>query len=504
MKNRFHLFVIFSLFLIFSKLSAQVDTLWTRRFGGEGWDFGESVQQTIDGGYIITGVTGADIEHVSDVYLVKTDSAGFAQWIKSIGRSQTQGRDYGLSVHQTEDTGYIITGFTMLPDEGKLLDLYLIKTDESGDTVWTRTFGDSLNESGQSVRQTVDGGYIAAGYTYSYGKGGSDFLLVKTDASGDVEWMRTFGGMLDEMGFSVQQTLDGGYILVGNTSSFGAGEFDVYLVRTDESGDTLWTRTYGGVRDDHGFSVEQTSSGGYIITGQTESYGAGDFDVYLIRTNESGDTLWTRTFGGLSVDAGFSVTESIEGGFVITGKTMSFGGGDDDIYLIKTDDSGNTIWTWALGGTLDEAGRSVRETTDGGYIISGNIGSYYSGQWDIYLIKTSAPAVSIDKNAQGAKSIPGSVSLMQNYPNPFNPVTIIQYEISDPTSKATRLPVEINVYDIRGRFVRTLIKDEKSPGVYRVRFNGRDEKGLEIPSGVYLYRIRTPDFTDTRKMILME
>jgi len=185
---------------------------------------------------------------------------------------------------------------------------------EPGDTLWTRTYGGTAGDCGRSVQQTSDGGYIIAGSTSSFGAGGSDVYLVKTGSSGDALWTRSYGGSGDDYGFSVQQTSDGGYIIAGVTGSFGAGGYDVYLLKTDSSGDTLWTGTYGGNCYDYGRSVEQTSEGGYVIAGYTYLYGPAD--VYLLKTNSSGETLWIRSYGGSRDDYGFSVQQTSDGGYI--------------------------------------------------------------------------------------------------------------------------------------------------------------------------------------------
>jgi len=211
----------------------------------------------------------------------------------------------------------------------------LLKTDSDGNTLWTRTYGGSSDEKGYSAQLTSDGGYIIAGYTGSFGAGRSDVYLLKTDSSGDTLWTRTCGGSDSDCGYSVQQTSDGGYIIAGETESFGAGDDDVYLVKTDSDGDTLWTRSYGGSGYDRGRSVQQTSDGGYIIAGYTNSFGAGNTDVWLLRTDSSGDTLWTRTYGEMPYDYGHSVELTSDGGYIIAGDTRSFGAGDYDVWLIK-------------------------------------------------------------------------------------------------------------------------------------------------------------------------
>ena len=240
-------------------------------------------------------------------------------------------------------------------------------------TTFQKTFG-GLNweaDYGTSVQQTADGGYIIAGYTESFGSGLKDVYLTRTDSEGDILWTKAYGGSGDDYGNSVQQTADGGFIIAGYTMSFGAGLNDVYLIRTDANGDLLWSKTIGGSDEDYGYNVVQTSDGGFIITGETWSFGAGGSDAYLVRTDSSGSVLWTKTFGGSNDDFGNSIQRTADGGYIITGQTSSFGAGGYDVYLIKTNSTGDTLWTKALGESGLEIGNSIRQTTDDGYIITG-------------------------------------------------------------------------------------------------------------------------------------
>jgi len=372
------------LLLVSTTAADPGDTLWTRTYGGSNDEEGYSVQQTTDGGYIIAGYTESFGAGDSDVYLVKTDSSGDTLWTRTYGGSRD---DQGYSVQQTSDGGYIIAGYTFSFPGYE--DVYLVKTDSSGHTLWTSTYGGDWRDEGFSVQQTSDGGYIIAGLTYSFGAGPSDVYLVKTDSSGNTLWTRTYGGSDHDWGRSVQQTSDGGYIIAGWTMSFGVGRNDDYLVKTDSSGDTLWTRSHGGIYYDAGESVQQTSDGGYIIAGSTYSFGAGNDDVYLVKTHVSGTLLWIHTYGGSDWDRGYSVQQTSDGGYIVAGYTMSFGAGYQDVYLVKTGFAGTPLWTRTYGGSGDDAARSVQQTSDGGYIIAGNTESFGAGESDVYLVRVA-------------------------------------------------------------------------------------------------------------------
>jgi hypothetical protein len=354
-----------------------------KTYGGTGGDNSFTVQQTTDGGYIMTRSTDSYGAGNYDVYLIKTDANGDTLWTKTFGGT---GQDDGHSVQQTSDGGYIITGYT---SSFGITDAYLVKTDANGNLIWSKIFGGVNGGAGYSVQQTTDGGYIVTGNTSSFGVGNVDVYLIKTDTNGDTLWTRTFGGTGDDFGSSVQQTTDGGYVITGATSSFGTGNADVYLIKTDVNGNTLWTKTFGGTGYDDGQFVQQTTDGGYVITGAVYSYGAGDYDVYLIKTDGNGNLLWSKTFGGANDDGGNSVQQTTNGGYIIVGSSYSFGASNYAIYLIRTDASGNPIWTRTIGGTGDY-GNSIKQTTDGGYIIIGTTFSFGAGSYDVYLIKTDA------------------------------------------------------------------------------------------------------------------
>ena len=202
---------------------------------------------------------------------------------------------------------------------------------------FVKTFGGSGDDYGSSVHQTTDGGYIITGSTESFGSGNSDVWLIKTDSQGKEEWNKTFGGPSSEVGISVQQTTDGGYIITGY------GNNQLWLIKTDSQGNEEWNQTFGGSDYDSGYSVQQTEDGGYIITGSTKSFGNGNSDVWLIKTDSQGNEEWSKTYGESGGDYGESVQQTTDGGYIITGNTESFGSGGSDVLLIKTDPEGNTV-----------------------------------------------------------------------------------------------------------------------------------------------------------------
>ncbi|MCH8331282.1 MAG: hypothetical protein IH946_07855, partial [Bacteroidetes bacterium] len=238
--------------------------------------------------------------------------------------------------------------FTMRPT--LIIGLITLAGISNAQHLFEQALGGTNDEEGRSVVQTDDDGFLFLGSTESFGAGLNDIYLVRLDQLGDTIWTRTYGGTDDDLGHYISSTNDGGYIVTGSTSSFGAGSSDCYLLRLDSLGDTLWTRTYGySTLDDYGTSVQQTTDEGYIITGNKGGGG-----VYLVKTDSLGDTLWTKTYGGTSTDEGHCVQQTTDGGYIITGYTGSYGSGSYDFYLIKTNFLGDSLWTKTFGGAEDE------------------------------------------------------------------------------------------------------------------------------------------------------
>jgi hypothetical protein len=358
---------------------------FAKTYGGAYLDVAYSIQRTFDGGYIVAGATVSFGAGWADIFLIKTYANGNIQWAKTYGGT---GDDVAYSVQQTSDGGYIVVGYTESFGAG-YRDIFLIKTDASGNLQWAKTYGGTSRDEAFSVQQTSDGGYIVAGYTESFGAGG-DIFFIKKDANGNIIWAKTYRGTGWDWAFSVQQTSDGGYIVAGATDSFGAGDDDIFLIKTDANGNIIWAKTYWGTSGDGAFSVQQTSDGGYIVAGYTGSFGAGYSDVFLVKTDANGNIMWAKTYGGTDLDWASSVQQTSDGGYILAGLTDSFSAGGDNIFLIKTDTNGNIQWSKTYGGTSNDWAFSVQQTSDGGYIVAGRTGSFGAGYGDIFLIKTDA------------------------------------------------------------------------------------------------------------------
>jgi hypothetical protein len=471
--------------LVPSSLTAQIT--FQRTYGGASSDYGYSVRQTADSGFIIAGSTFSFGAGGEDVYLIKTDANGETLWTTTYGDTS---EDVGYSVSQTIGGGYAIVGYRRFYIEGDE-DVDFIKTDADGAALWTSTYGGAGYDEGWSVQQTSDTGYIITGITSSFGAGGCDVYLIKTDVDGDTLWTRTYGGAAYDRAYSARQTAEGGYIMAGTTTSFGAGGYDVYLIKTDARGDTLWTRTYGDSFDDVGRSVQQTDDGGYVIAGYTEFFGGGGYNVYLIKTNPSGDTLWTRTYGGNSDDAGSTVQQTADSGYIIAGWTFSFGADHCDVYIVKTDASGNTVWTRTFDVNVWDYGYSAQQTADGGYVIAGYAAPRAVGREDIYLIKTDSLGNVAVAEPKTSPTRDPALSLSCE-PNPFRTRTAISLQLT------AHSPAELAIFDAAGRCVRTFTVNREPYTVW----DGTDELGHALPSGTYFLRLAAGGRHATARLVL--
>jgi len=489
--------------LLTVNLSAQIT--FERTYGGTDYDQGYSVTQTQDNGYIVTGYTNSYSTGISDVYVIKTDSLGDTLWTKTFGDS---GLDVGNSVIQTVDGDYLITGDYDNHGAGQY-DIYLIKIDSSGNTLWTRTYGGYGGESGSHIIQNSDGMYTIAGITSTYGSGSFDIYLIKVDSIGDTLWTKTYGGSDAEFVRSFSETTDGGYIITGQTYSYGGDKCDVYLVKTDSTGNMMWQKTYGDTANDIGNSVIQVSDGGYIISAFTESYGADSGDIWLIKTDSLGDTLWTEMHGGTGPDLAMVIINTLDNGFCLAGATGSYGSGLIDVYLAKIDSSYNVLWTRTYGGTEDDFCWSAAQTFDKGFVMAGYTNSFGAGESDVYLIKTdSLGNAGVEEEKKENLKLEIRNSKLTAYPNPFTTKTVIEFRSSGVLELNTQLPnsstPQLKIYDVSGRLVKdfSLLPFNFLLST-TVEWDGRDNSNRELSSGVYFLKFKSEGYTETRKVLMV-
>jgi hypothetical protein len=387
MRHRFTLYVILLLGIIpFISLSACTgllelvsepgpDIQWSRTFGDGRNVWGNSVQQTTDGGYILCGRTETPSEE-RVAWLIKTDADGNKIWDK-IFNPGVDGEAEANSVQQTKDGGYILCGTVVTKETGIwLYYIWLIKTDAGGNKMWDKLFvGSQRGASGHSVQQTTDGSYIICGRSDDY------LWLMKTDAEGNTIWDKTFVARHMDQGNSVQQTTDGGYIVCGWSrpliEGWIVGKPNVWLIKTDADGNKLWDKMFGGELYAEGASVQQTMDGGYIIcgVGETEK-NIGALSQLLLKTDANGNEVWYKIFNR---GYGYSAKQTIDGGYILCGKTRLHTG-----WVIKTDAEGNKLWNKRIGKGF-AWGSSVQQTADGGYVICGS--DYSAGANHVLLVK---------------------------------------------------------------------------------------------------------------------
>ncbi|MCD6417851.1 T9SS type A sorting domain-containing protein [bacterium] len=473
---------LFIIALLLIALFGAVFAGWERCYyrPGNGWEYGYSVLQTPDSGYIIVGwsantgyrIAGDDkfndstLPTPTDIYIVRTNPEGDTLWTWAYGTHYGYELCEGHSIIEAYDDGYMVAGHCDY-------SMFIAKINLSGDILgidWMHIYSDIMGA--KEIEQTPDSGYILVNSV------GMDISLTKINADGELLWSQRYGGDGIDEAFSLEVTPDGGYILVGHTNSFGTGSCDIYVVKTDSVGDTIWTRTYGGSGQDFGRSIAKTSDGGYVVAGYTDSFGAGEYDWYLIKLQPSGDTVWTKTYGTDERDKCNFVMQTDDGGFLLAGEFRSETG-VGELYIIKTDSTGSIQWERAYGGPHSDEAYWVSKTFDGGYIISGMIDNGSPTFADLYLIKTDSLG-----NIDWVKNIPKKPKDIEInvFPNPFNS----SCEITVPARG------EITIYDLQGNTI------------YKSEFDGKNmiwSPAASIPSGIYLVRAKFSDGTSITKRV---
>jgi hypothetical protein len=470
-------------------LSSLAQITFQKNYGTYLHEQAHAVMQTSDGGYILVG-DQSTIGMNPDIYVVKTNEFGDTSWTRIYERTYSS---IARAVLETSD-GFLVAGSDVVTIAPGRFDFFLMKIDYQGDTVWTRTYGGSKDEQAFDLKATPDGGYILCGQAEEVGGGEMSYWLVKTSSSGDSIWAKKYGRGPDDRlyGKSVQVTSDGGYIIAGyvDDRTVGTSADYIYLVKT--GADTVsWTKSIDLPGSELAYDVQEVSDG-FVIVGHSNTLGTGGWEIFLLKTDTLGNELWTRTYGDSSDERAYSVEKMADDGFLICGMTRSMGAGSSDYYLIRTDSLGDTLWTRTYGGTSSDEALDAHPTDDGGYVIAGYSQSYTAGWADFFLVKTNADGLVPIVQTHEAEIIQ-SFRLYQNYPNPFNPVTTIEFQIPN-----TDL-VSIKIYDILGREITTLLDKTLPAGWHQVRWDAGT-----VPSGVYFYRLTAGKYDVVKKMLLMK
>ena len=388
---------VFVLLLLVPQSPSYSLVTFVRAYGDPGfYDEGRCVQQTSDGGYLISG-WGA-------FHLMKVDSAGDSLWSRLYAVPGST-HVYVACARQTTDGGYISTGSFWL--QGSLdHDAILIKTDSLGYAEWSKVFGGDEIDGGNWVEQTLDGGYIIVGLARSVSDVMGDIWLIRTDSLGDTLWTRVYGDTLADQGNAVKQTSDGGFIIAGWTTVAPGmpPSTQVVLSKTDLSGNQIWSRNYGSASGQNiGSFVQQTEDGGYVIAGTVNKWA--DELAYLVKTNSFGDSIWSKTFSGKGFAEGNSVQQTLDGGYIVAGSTNDSLRRNLDAYLIKTDDLGSVLWDTIYGGPGPQETFSVWHTSDSGYAFVGRTGWFGQHTNDVLLIKTDKRGWIVPKMDFGVVSL---------------------------------------------------------------------------------------------------
>ena len=355
--------------------------MWSKTYGN-GKEWGHSLVETSDGGFAIVGGTGSFGAGGNDFWLVKTDANGNMEWNQTYGGAESESAE---ALIKTSDGGFAIAGDTHSFGAGEE-DFWLVKTDSYGNLEWNQTYGGPGHDYANSLIETSDGGYAIGGSfdpDYEDPFGDRDLWIVKTDSYGNMEWNRTYRDSPSNYCSDLVETNDGGYLLAGNTGRYLV-EANIWIIKTDEQGNIEWDKRYGGREHSGANSVVKTSDGGYALAGYLSQ------DFWLIKIDGSGNIKWNQTYSKSGVEEAYSLVVTSDGGYALAGITTGAIGKQSyiDSWMVKTDTSGNEIWSQTYGGTGDQYLYSLIETSNGAFALAGFKTSTYAGPPDLWLIKT--------------------------------------------------------------------------------------------------------------------
>ncbi len=356
---------------------------WNKTWGGSDDDSGRGIAVDDSENALVAGFTRNYGAGKNDVLLLKYNSIGNLLWYTTWGGSAN---DYGMGIAVDGSGNAFITGSTRSYGAGNY-DVILLKYDSTGNLLWNRVWGGSSDDWGYDIAIDDSGNTLITGRTQSFGSGGRDVFLLKYDSDGNLLWYTTWGGSAGDMGTGIVVDDLGNAFIAGRTESFGAGSWDVFLLKFDTDGNKLWDKLWGGIFYENAYEIVLDDSGNAFISGFTESFGVGQEDVLLLKYDSAGNLLWNRTWGGSSDDRGYGIVLDDSGNLFITGITESFGAGGSDVILLKYDSAGNLLWNKTWGGPDGDNGVNIAVDDLGNILITGYTTSYGSGGYDVFLLK---------------------------------------------------------------------------------------------------------------------
>ncbi len=366
--------------IAYSAPALSVSKSWARTYGGTFSEEAYSVVQTSDGGFMVAGQTNSFGSTHPHFWVLRLDEDGTVVWERAFTGI---GGDAALSAVQTSDGGFAVAGTTGSFGAGR--DFWVLRLDEDGTVVWENAYGGPGSEVAYSLVQTSDGGFIVAGYSIPFGGGDADFLVLRLDEDGGVAWEKAYGGPRFDTALSVIQVSDGDFIAAGNTNSFGAGDYDFWVLRLDESGSVVWDKTFGGPNFEELRSLGPTSDGGFIIGGSSVD------GYWVLRLDADASVVWEKSYNapGFYPDEVYSVGQTPDEGFIVAG-TENRGFSDANFWLLRLNTDGGVEWERKYGGPLADEAFSAGQTSDGGFIVAGRTNSFGQGTFDILVLRLDA------------------------------------------------------------------------------------------------------------------
>ena len=467
---------------IFLSLTAKTQITFQKVYSDSGITSAYDITATFDGGYAVTGFKTCGSLFCLDFFLLKLDSLGNQEWVRIYDAFGAD--DNAYSVKQTSDSGFVLAGLASTPPN-LMNNVRLMKTDKNGNKLWDRNYGGLGCQEGYDMQITYDGGFIIA---TQQDTGGNCFEiqaeLIKTDANGIIEWQKTYFNVGNGRAVAVKQTNDSGYVVTGVTNNMlsPTSNEDIFLLKTDKNGDTLWTKFYGNIGSERGEDVIITATGDYVIAGYTNGISS-LVGAYIIKADNNGDTLWTKVYEKNDQTYSVNLIEDNDNNYLIVGNTAITGPVNVNMYLLKLNSNGNKIWEkeYEWQSNAQDYGNGIALAKDGGYVMCGITSGSPS---KVYVVKTDTNGLitGIDDFT------PPASTTFNVYPNPFNDYTTV--DLSEIYNDDNMI---IELYDFTGKLLFQQVVNEPKTILYNQGY----------AKGIYLLTIKNNNQLITTKKIII-